>query len=501
MLLISWAAPNRWLHWHGAAWIALVPLLLLCWGRGSIQSQIKILLRIWGPASILIFWPDFLAVQWLSWLEIAVGWLILLLIPLGWVLLAWSSMWISCGVPLGFRPFCLASAWVSCDLLLGVCHCPIPLHWGVTLYDWPPGIQIADLVGIWGVTWLIVYVNGLIALVILEGPRPHLRPLVLGSILLGVGIGSYSHLRFQHLTTLLPLQPDLRVAALQPVGWLERDRSWSYREQQYQALQDLSLQGIRAGASLIIWPEGALRARLLGTDLEPYLIIPVTQALPAQAGLITGAAEPDPSLEAGGTEKRSNYNAALLFNADGELEAWYGKQWIFPIFEAKRFSPAPGGYQPLQSPSLGSLGVLICLESVLPYPSRALVQQGAEVLVVIADDSSFGNSHWPHLHAALAVFRAVENRRSLVFVNNTGSNLIVDPTGKIQQQAPVFQPQVLVGDLWRWQEMTPFTVVGEGFAWGCLGVSGLLLGHRWRSARRGSALHLGGKPVHHPEEP
>ncbi|NJK64685.1 MAG: hypothetical protein HC921_20085, partial [Synechococcaceae cyanobacterium SM2_3_1] len=161
----------------------------------------------------------------------------------------------------------------------------------------------------------------------------------------------------------------------------------------------------------------------------------------------------------------------------------------------------PGGYQPLQSSSLGRLGVLICLESVLPHPSRALVQRGAEVLVVIADDSSFGNSYWPRLHAALAVFRAVENRRSLVFVNNTGSNLIVEPTGKIQQLAPVFQPQVLVGDLGRWQEMTPFTVAGEGLAWSCLGVSGLLLGQRWRSARRGSALHLGEKPVDHPEEP
>ncbi len=501
VFLISWAAPNRWLHWHGAAWIALVPLLLLCWGKGSPWHQVKILLGIWGPASVFIFWPDFLAVQWLSWLEITVGWLILLLIPLGWVLMAWISMGISCGVPPGFRPLCLASAWVSCDVLLGLCRCPIPLHWGVTLYDWPPGLQIADLLGIWGVTWLIVYVNGLMALLILEGPRPDLRPLVLGSILLGVGIGGYSHLRLQQLTTILPLQTDLRVAALQPVGWLERDRSWPYREQQYQVLHDLSLQGIREGASLIIWPEGALRARLLGTDLEPYLITPVTQALPAQGGLITGSAEPAPDLQAEETVKGSNYNAALLFNARSELEAWYGKQWIFPLFEAKRFRSAPGGYQPLQSPSLGPLGVLICLESVLPHPSRVLVKRGAEVLVVIADDSSFGHSHWPRLHAAFAVFRAVENRRSVVFANNTGSNLIVDPTGKIQHLAPVFQPQVLVGDVWRWQGMTPFTVGGEGFAWGCLGVSGLLLRQRWRSARRGSALHLGGKPVDHPEEP
>jgi apolipoprotein N-acyltransferase len=462
---------------------------------------VKILFGLWVPASVLIFWPDFLAVQWLSWLEIAVGWMILLLIPLGLVLISWISMWVSRGVPPGFRPFCLASAWVSCDVLLGFCRCPIPLHWGVTLYDWPLGLQIADLVGIWGVTWLTIYSNGLIALLIQEGPRPQLRPLVLGTVVLLVGVGSYSHLRLQQLTTQLPWQSDLRVAALQPVGWLERDRSWSYREQQYQVLKDLSLQGIQAGASLILWPEGALRARLLGTDLEPYLIAPITEKLPAQGGLITGATEPDPEFMAGDTEKPSNFNAALLFNARGHLEAWYGKQWIFPLFEAKRFIPAPSGYQPLQSQSLGPIGVMICLESVLPHPSRSLVRGGAEMLVVIADDSSFGNSHWPRLHAALSVFRAVENRRSLVFVNNTGSNLIVDPTGKIQHLAPVFQPQVLIGDLWRLQKTALFTLVGEGFAWSCLGITALCLGQKWRSSCKGSALHLGRKPVDPPEEP
>jgi len=118
----------------------------------------------------------------------------------------------------------------------------------------------------------------------------------------------------------------------------------------------------------------------------------------------------------------------------------------------------------------------------LPAPSRTLTRRGAESLIVISDDSWFGNSHWPMLHGQLSVFRAVENRRGVVFVNNTGGNLVVDPSGRLQQVGPIFQRGVITGEVKRRSETTFYNRAGDWLAWLTLGLSlGLW---RWGSRAR-----------------
>jgi len=106
------------------------------------------------------------------------------------------------------------------------------------------------------------------------------------------------------------------------------------------------------------------------------------------------------------------------FVAIGDFTA--GGQWT-------TFSPVParlgdqGDYQ---------FSVLICFEDTVARLSRQFVKQGARLLVNITNDAWFGNSKAPFMHLQSAVFRTIENRRSLVRAANTGVSCFIDQWGK-----------------------------------------------------------------------
>ena len=503
ILLLCLGFPNRWWHWFPGALLGLALLFGLCEQRQG-WARWRLAYGLWFWVCLYAFWVDPFSVKVLSAWEILGGVVVAPLIPLFFTTATLLSLQLSRPLPVWARPLGLATVWTGLDGLLGLLWWPIPFHWGSLLFDWPLGIQVADVTGIWGVTFYAVFVNGVLWQMARQissrwqAAGGSLRN-VLGEMLrnrdfwgtLACGLGltglvlAYGSARLADFDALAVenRDPDFRVAAVQQVAWLEADRSWNYRLERYRELHQLSAQGVAAGAQLVVWPEGALRARLLNTGLEPYVIEPMQAILPPEGALITGATEPDPRTAHLPEPEQRFFNTALLLDARGNLLDWFGKQWIFPYFESGRYVPSPDGYRPLDGGELfGPLGVMICLESVLPAPSRTLTRRGAESLIVISDDSWFGNSHWPMLHGQLSVFRAVENRRGVVFVNNTGGNLVVDPSGRLQQVGPIFQRGVITGEVKRRSETTFYNRAGDWLAWLTLGLSlGLW---RWGSRAR-----------------
>ena len=75
------------------------------------------------------------------------------------------------------------------------------------------------------------------------------------------------------------------------------------------------------------------------------------------------------------------------------------------------------------------LGMLICYESIFPDIARESVARGANLLVNITNDAWYGRSSAPYQSMAMAVFRAVENKRTLIRAANTGISGFVDPCG------------------------------------------------------------------------
>lgn len=483
-VLILWvASPNRLVHHYSAALVGLAPLFVIC-DRVSWRQQLGISFVVWFCFCLYVFTPDLITVQVIQWHEILGGIVVAPLLPLFYVAATLLSLCWTRHLSLLIRPFAMAAIWTGLDGLMGLIWFPIPFHWGSLLFDWTAGIQIADLMGIWGVTYVAVFCNACLACAWQVGWRQGWRVLAVG---LGIGslILSYGWLRLDQISTALRQDspPAYVVGAVQQVGWLESDRSWPYRAERYRDLFNLSRAATLAGAELVIWPEGALRAQFTGTQLEPYILNPMTQMLSPTAGLLLGATEPDPRTRSLPDQDQRFINSALLYSADGSRLDQFGKQWIFPYFESARYVPSADGYRPLQGENLGRLGVMICLESVLPRPSYALVQAGAQVLITIADDSWFGNSHWPMLHGNLSIFRAIETRRSFVFVNNTGGNMIVDPTGQVQVRGDIFARDVITGTVYLRDGLTLATHLGDSFSYLMLGIT-LLLGAQTARGRR-----------------
>jgi len=117
------------------------------------------------------------------------------------------------------------------------------------------------------------------------------------------------------------------------------------------------------------------------------------------------------------------------------------------------------------------MGILICYEIIFPKLSAASVRNGAEFLTNITNDAWYGTTGAPYQHFSMAVFRAVENKRSVIRSANTGISGFIDPAGRITGKTPLFQEAVMTQEMPVITFKTFYTRFGDLFAGICLGAT------------------------------
>jgi apolipoprotein N-acyltransferase len=347
-----------------------------------------------------------------------------------------------------------------------------------------PVVQTASLVGVYGLSGLIVFVSAALALAVAgKGRARWAAPLV--AAVLVTGLAAWGTWRVADGALLREGRP-VRVALVQ--GNVLQAEKWDKARagtiiNRYLAM---SREGAARGASLVIWPESSTPFMFEHDAAGRVAVTSLAREL--GVAVLFGSDQYEP-----GTPARF-YNSAFLVGPDGATRAVYRKMHLVPFGEfvpLKRLlffvTPlvesvsdfSPGGDYVVMPLGANRLSTAICYEVVYPDLVAAFVGRGSQLLTTITNDAWYGHSSAPHQHFWMATLRAVEHGRYLVRSANTGISGIVDPYGRVVVKTPIFEQTVVTGDVRYLDGRTIYSRTGDAFAWACVLVTLLA----WWTAR------------------
>ena len=503
-LLMSAAFPKVGLS--VLAWVALVPLFAALRGQAPKDAFRTGMIAGLAHYLTLLYWVVFTmrTYGYLPWWQC-----VSLLVLLAAYLALYPGLF-----ALALSRYCRKPAhlvllapvfWVGLEYARGFLFTGFPWgNLGYSQFNRLHIIQISDMFGVYGVSFLVVLVNAAVYVLLMFAAgkpwreQPVDRRQAIQAAIPAIGlIGCclvYGSLRIGTLDDAMHEALSPRVAVVQ--GNIDQARKWdpAFQIGTTKKYLGLTMSAAARQPDLVVWPETATPFYF---EASPKLTRLVTDAV-RQAGthLLVGS----PSVQ-GAPEARAFYNSAYMVAPDGRATGRYDKVHLVPfgeyvplkpvlsfvgkmVAQVGDFSPGEKGRTLAWKDGLPTVGVQICFEIVFPGLSRALVKNGAGLLVNLTNDAWFGKSSAAYQHFSMAVFRAVENRRSLVRCANTGISGFVDPVGRIIAQTGLFEDAVVDRDVPVMSGMTMYTRIGDLLPLTCLIVLGLLAGRpvfrKWR---------------------
>lgn len=329
---------------------------------------------------------------------------------------------------------------------------------GVALHENLALIQIADLFGAHGLTFLVTYAN-LIAALLIRNFQPSIQNIPrirveIMSVLVLVGLSVSYGIRCVVRPGPGPTIP-LRAISLQPNIPQTQKFDPDQEETLLGTLERLSgmAAAIKANPDLVLWPEAAIPRGIFAEQEYKRFVFAQIQRIGAP--LLLGSLEP--AAVASGTLNPGEsgiYNSALLLSGQPPALQSAQKRHLVPFGEFLPFRDwlpgliqelVPGDITPgtevrllhLPQPAI-RIGALVCFEDSLSRETRDMARAGAQILVNITNDAWFGTSSAAYQHFANARLRAVETRLPLLRCTNTGLTCAVDSLGRTESHLAPF---------------------------------------------------------------
>lgn len=383
--------------------VALLALLLAIWGWG-----VK---KITGP---LLSATDYI-----------------LLLPLSWLAFEWFKAWFLTGFP-----------WLE----IGTAQIDGPLA------GWVP------LMGVYGVSWLVALMAGLIAAaLVLKNYWPVL--VTAGLVMTGVFL--------QPVSWTQTVGEPFKATLIQ--GNVDQAIKWDRQQLRntLQLYQQLTLKHL--DADLVVWPENAATAfyhQIRDSYLKPLADRVATDNTDILLGLPVADDDSD-----------AYYNSMALI---GDNSGFYHKRHLVPFgdyvpLESLRgliaffdlpmsgFRPGPSE-QPLLQAAGQPVGISICYEDAFTDEVLSTLP-AATYLVNATNNAWYGDSFAPHQHLQISRSRALETGRPLVRATTNGISAFVDHQGQIQSQTPQFEQAVLSSHVQPRQGQTPYAASAPWLLW------------------------------------
>lgn len=365
---------------------------------------------------------------------------------------------------------------------------------GYSQYKFLAFIQVADITGIYGISFLLVAINGAFADALLlkhrrlERPLYSLIPTIGGFVILFIALlATFSYGLYK-----LNQKRDgfnIRTAIIQ--GNIEQDKKWDpeYQNAVINTYQELSLAASRDNPHIIVWPETSVPFYFVRDREFTENLVSFQKQLNSYLLFGSVLAKEQKTDDSKKAEIRHT-NSAVLLDKNGNVSYIYDKIHLVPfgeyvplrklLFFVDKLVVGVGDYIPGDSyikavTPFGSFGTLICYEILFPGLVRKFYVRGGDFIVTITNDAWFGKTYGPYQHFSIAVFRAIENRKPVIRAANTGISGFIDSSGRIIGTTKLFDRTFLVKDIKTDRTLTPYTKYGDIFLYLCIVCSVLLL--------------------------
>ncbi len=372
-----------------------------------------------------------------------------------------------------FPIICAFGAWSTAKYIYPEIF---PWHFSHTIIELRSLVQVVDLGGSMlatGVMFLIVAIVFQIINYEFKSRTFLINVLILLATLI------YGMIRTNHFD-LLPatekkisiVQSEVSIQKSQGVSYLAADPN------RYLALSEALVPTNQP--DLIIWPETVI-VRPVPSNIRS---VNESASIPyiENTNLITGSLS---------FTNEDIHNSAFAILASGDILPPYHKQILMPFGEFMplaetfpfladlnpNFAPiTPGNEIRIFNLANGIKAVpLICYEDLTPAISREASAQGGNILVNISNDAWFGKSAAALQHNLIASFRAIENRRFLARATNSGLSAVIDPTGQVVAQIPLFTEGLINTKIKLIEERTIFTNFYGSYFWLMVVIISLLM--------------------------
>lgn len=384
-----------------------------------------------------------------------------------------------------------------------------PYALGATLYRDPLIWQTASVLGASSLSGLALLSNAVIAEVVWRRQESKPMPwLAMGGVLalMAASIG-FGTVRKASVEDTLQQASIIRAAILQHDDPMEQRLT----ESPWQTLSDwmrLTRQVRTEEPDLVVWPEGAV---LLNPDDDEHKYQALGGRSPREmfSSMVTrggfdfliggGTVDFHDETTADGRQSYTAYNSCYAFRRDGEIEGRYDKIFPLPFGEylpladtfpvLREWIQGPGNFRAgtevvhFQSSSRDgetrfSYTSPICYEAIIRRQMWAMRE--TDLFINITNDSWFGDTAGPHLHAMLAAVQSMELGRPLLRIAYTGVSFVVEPHGAILYETQPFEEVAMVGEIRMGAVETGYRRGGWMFPW-LMSVLGFVgFGWAWR---------------------
>jgi apolipoprotein N-acyltransferase len=384
----------------------------------------------------------------------------------------WGAEMLSRRFP-ALRWLILPALWVITDGVQSVGHLAFPwTYWGYSQYPVTALIQLSSVTGIFGITFLVITSNALLAdaLLLVRERGWNIRSLICspqlvrfaGLVIIVIACMAWGTWRIVASETGKP--DKIRVAMVQTC--IDPWEEWSLNRFDYlRELKHQSLKALEENPDILIWSESAT-LELISYD---YAMNRLNQFEREVLALAKNSGRPLVTGEIGVLDdvvgRRFYYqNNAALIDEKGEVANTYSKihlvpfgewfpyaglfPWIRQIsndFGGSNFEP---GNMPVVFNALGRrFAPLICYEGIFFRLCREYRRQGSDIFVNIIN-LGWTDTYRGHMQGfACAKFRSVENGIWFLSAGNSGYTATVDPLGRVTASMPLMTRGFLTADV------------------------------------------------------